>query len=193
MKSTSAQEPHPAATRRYAISVMFRDQVGIVADVASAIQRLQGNLLDVSQSVLQSYFSMILLADFRQETQEEQILQALRSLPSLQGASFGILACPESATDTAPVSRDDTYVLTASGPDRPGMVASLSAYLKERDINIVDLSSRSHEGIYTMIWQIQIPPALDVQKLQRSMQLAFQPNMEIGLRHDALFRVTNEI
>ncbi|MGN0866607.1 MAG: glycine cleavage system protein R [Oligosphaeraceae bacterium] len=193
MKSTPVQEPRPAATRRYAISVMFRDQVGIVADVASAIQRLQGNLLDVSQSVLQNYFSMILLVDFHQETREEQILQALRSLASLQGASFGILACPEAVEDAVPVSREDTYVLTASGPDRPGMVASLSAYLKERNINIVDLSSRSHEGIYTMIWQIQIPPALDVQKLQRSMQLAFQPHMEIGLRHDALFRVTNEI
>ena len=191
MKSTPVHEPHP--TRRYAISVMFRDQVGIVADVASAIQSLQGNLLDVSQSVLQNYFSMILLADFHPEIQEEQILQALRSLASLQGASFGILACPQEPAAAAVSQEDDTYVLTASGPDRPGMVASLSAYLKERNINIVDLSSRNHEGIYTMIWQIQIPPALDVQKLQRSMQLAFQPDMEIGLRHDALFRVTNEI
>ena len=190
MKTPLPEESSP--TRRYALSVMFRDQVGIVADIADAIRRLQGNLLDVSQSVLQGDFSMILLADFRQETREEQILQELRALPSLQGASFGLLECSDTR-EIPPVDRNDTYVLTASGPDHPGLVAKLSAYLKERAINIVDLSSRNHQGVYTMVWQIQIPPELDVQKLQKSMQLAFQGELEIGLRHDALFRVTNEI
>jgi glycine cleavage system transcriptional repressor len=190
---TAKSPAQPAKLQRYAISVMFHDQVGIVADVSDAIRRLNGNLLDVSQTVLQEYFTMILLADFSQETSKQAILDALQQIPSLKGACFGVLLCPEDHIITTPVKPEDSYVLTASGPDHPGLVATVAAYLKERGINIVDLSSRNHQGNYTMIWQIQIPKDLDVLKLQKSMKIAFQDQLDIGLRHDALFRVTNEI
>ena len=190
---TAKSPAQPTKFQRYAISVMFHDQVGIVADVSDAIRRINGNLLDVSQTVLQEYFTMILLADFSQETSKQEILDALQQIPSLKGACFGVLLCPEDHVITTPVKPEDSYVLTASGPDHPGLVATVAAYLKERGINIVDLSSRNHQGVYTMIWQIQIPKDLDVLKLQKSMKIAFQDQLDIGLRHDALFRVTNEI
>ena len=190
---TAKSPAQPTKLQRYAISVMFHDQVGIVADVSDAIRRINGNLLDVSQTVLQEYFTMILLADFSQETSKQAILDALQQIPSLKGACFGVLLCPEDHVITTPVKPEDSYVLTASGPDHPGLVATVAAYLKERGINIVDLSSRNHQGVYTMIWQIQIPKDLDVLKLQKSMKIAFQDQLDIGLRHDALFRVTNEI
>ncbi len=190
---TTPPKAKPAKLQRYAISVMYHDQVGIVADVSDAIRRLNGNLLDVSQTVLQEYFTMILLVDFSYETSKQAILDALHAIPSLGDACFGVLPCPEDHVITTPMSREDTYVLTASGPDHPGLVATVAAYLKERGINIVDLSSRNHRGSYTMIWQIQIPKDLDVRKLQNSMGLAFRDQLDIGLRHDALFRVTNEI
>lgn len=179
------------ATHSFAISVMFRNQVGIVAEISAAIKKLGGNLLDVSQTVLRGYFSIMLLAEYPAETTEKDILKALQAIAPLQGAQFGVL--PFTQPDTTVSCQEDTYILTASGPDQPGMVAMLSQYLKERGINIVDLASKQHNGEYTMVWQIQIPSSLDVQKLQKSMQLALQSTMTIGLRHQALFQVTNEI
>ena len=178
-------------SQRFAISVMFHDRVGIVAEVSAAVEKLGGNLLDVSQTVLGGYFSMILLGDFPQDITQQEILKALEGIALLKGACFGVLPFVES--QETPAANDDTYILTASGHDQPGLVAKLSAYLKERKINIVDLSSRNHNGDYTMIWQITLPPDLDVQKLQKSIKLAFKPDLDIGLRHEALFKVTNEI
>lgn len=182
-------------SRRYVISVMFQDQVGIVAEVSAAVRHLGGNLLDVSQTVLRGYFSMILLGEFPEGTSTEDVQKSLQGINALQGACFGVMPFQEELEKPSRNDEDsDTYILTASGPDQPGLVAMLSEYLKERKINIVDLSCcQAHTGEYTMIWQIQIPAELDVQKLQNSMRLAFQPKVTVGLRHQALFKVTNEI
>ena len=71
---------------------------------------------------------------------------------------------------------------------------ALADYLRERGINIVDLSSCIANGEYTMIWQIALPPGLEIRKLTRSLELSMKPlGMRIGLRHLALFKATNEI
>ena len=41
--------------KQFVISIMARDRVGIVADVATAIKNLEGNLGDLSQTVLSGY------------------------------------------------------------------------------------------------------------------------------------------
>ena len=80
-----------AESNVFAVSVMFRDQVGIVASVSAAIQKLGGNLHDVTQTVLQGYFSMLLLADMPKTVSKEEIIKALEALPELKGACFGVL------------------------------------------------------------------------------------------------------
>ena len=45
-----------------------------------------------------------------------------------------------------------------------------------------------------MIWQIELPSGLEIRKLTRSLALSMKPyGMNIGLRHQALFKTTNEI
>ncbi len=180
-----------AESNVFAVSVMFRDQVGIVASVSAAMQKLGGNLHDVTQTVLQGYFSMLLLADMPKTVSKEEIIKALEALPELKGACFGVL--PYDGPLEQSVDAVNTYVLTASGADKPGLVATVSRYLKEHGVNIVDLSSRYHDGDYTMIWQLQLPPGLDAKALQDSMQNDMKDDLEIGIRHEELFTVTNEI
>ncbi len=45
------------------ITVTGKDSVGIIAKVASACADCDANIVDISQSVLQDYFAMIMLAD----------------------------------------------------------------------------------------------------------------------------------
>ena len=42
---------------------MWRDRVGIIHDIASRIAELQGNIADLSQTVVSGYFTMILVND----------------------------------------------------------------------------------------------------------------------------------
>lgn len=45
------------------ISVVGRDSVGIIAKVSAECAKYSVNILDISQSVLNGYFTMIMIAD----------------------------------------------------------------------------------------------------------------------------------
>ena len=45
------------------ISVTGRDTIGIISGVSEICSRHMANILDISQTVLQEYFSMIMLVD----------------------------------------------------------------------------------------------------------------------------------
>lgn len=48
---------------RAIVTVIGRDQVGIIAFVCSLLSAQNVNVLDISQTVLQEYFTMIMLVD----------------------------------------------------------------------------------------------------------------------------------
>ena len=48
---------------RAIVTVTAKDQVGIIANVANTLSKLQINVLDLSQTILQEYFVMIMLTD----------------------------------------------------------------------------------------------------------------------------------
>ena len=48
---------------RAIVSVIGKDQVGIIANVCSLLSSPQVNVLDISQTVLQDYFTMIMVVD----------------------------------------------------------------------------------------------------------------------------------
>jgi ACT domain-containing protein len=48
---------------RAIVTVIGRDRVGIIADVCSLLAANGVNVLDISQTVLQEYFTMIMLVD----------------------------------------------------------------------------------------------------------------------------------
>jgi ACT domain-containing protein len=45
------------------VTVIGRDRVGIIADVCSLLAENGVNVLDISQTVLQEYFTMIMMVD----------------------------------------------------------------------------------------------------------------------------------
>ena len=48
---------------RAIVTVIGRDQVGIIAAVCALLSEKNVNVLDISQTVLQEYFTMIMLVD----------------------------------------------------------------------------------------------------------------------------------
>ena len=48
---------------RAIVTVIGKDRVGIIAGVCGILSELGANILDISQTVLQEYFTMIMLVD----------------------------------------------------------------------------------------------------------------------------------
>lgn len=48
---------------RAIVTVVGKDQVGIIASVCTLLSQEGANILDISQTVLQEYFTMVMLVD----------------------------------------------------------------------------------------------------------------------------------
>ena len=45
------------------VTVIAKDRVGIIADVCATLSSCEVNILDISQTILQEYFTMIMMVD----------------------------------------------------------------------------------------------------------------------------------
>lgn len=52
---------------RAIVTVIGKDRVGIIADVCAILAKNNVNVLDISQTVMQEYFTMIMLVDLLKE------------------------------------------------------------------------------------------------------------------------------
>ena len=180
----------------FMISVMSRDRIGIVYQVSSAVNALGGNIADLRQSVLRGYFAMILLAFFPSEVTRDLIRSRLSALRVGDGPALevGVQEAPDATVADGAGALQEAYVLTASAEDRLGLVATISAFCAENDINILDLSTAIQEGTYTMILLVDLSRCPDVGDIRRKLRrFGDETGLAVVLQHYDIFRVTNEV
>ena len=56
--------------RKCVITVVGKDQVGIIAKVCSFLAEKQVNILDISQTIIQGYFNMMMIVELSSITEE---------------------------------------------------------------------------------------------------------------------------
>lgn len=61
---------------RIIVTVLGRDRVGIIAGVASVLAEHNVNILDISQTILQEFLAMIMIADISKATVDLGTLKA---------------------------------------------------------------------------------------------------------------------
>lgn len=72
---------------RVIISVLGKDRVGIIAAVSGVLSASNVNILDISQTILQDYFAMILIADMGDINAD---LEGLKEKLSVLGTELGL-------------------------------------------------------------------------------------------------------
>jgi predicted amino acid-binding ACT domain protein len=176
---------------------MSRDRIGIVYEVSTAISELKGDIADLRQSVLRGYFTMILLASFPSTVTEDAIRERLAALnlagvPSLE---IAVQRADEVVSGSGREALQNAYVLTASGPDRIGFVATVSAFCARHGINILDLSTAVRNGAYTMILLVDLEGCPeDIGTVRQALERFGQENgLRVVLQHYDVFRATNEV
>lgn len=75
-------------TGRAVVTVVGRDRKGIIAAVSTALSEREVNILDISQTILQEYFNMIMIVDLEDCTVD---LPTLKQELSLLGEKHGVV------------------------------------------------------------------------------------------------------
>ena len=181
---------------QFVISIMSRDRVGIVYEVSKAISELEGNIADIRQSVLCGYFTMILLASFPARITKRAIERKLAEVDAHSETAIDVMVEVvegELPATYAPIP-ENAYVLTATGKDQIGFVATVSSFCVRQNINILDLSTTVSEGAYIMILIIDLTQCEPIGDLRRDLaQFAGERDLKIVLQHYDIFRAINEI
>ncbi len=180
----------------YVVTVMAEDRVGIIHGVSQAISNLHGDITDISQTVLRGYFTMILLvtfdaADVTREallTDLNAALEALDLDPVVGVKTLGTL--PQT---TRPPDPRDTYVLSATGEDRIGFVATVTGFCAQQGINVLDLETRVEDTIYLMLLLVDLGKT-DTRDVQAKLAaFADETGLALSLQHHDVFQATQEI
>ena len=73
---------------RAIISVVGKDQVGIIAKVCTYLASKDININDISQTIMQGYFNMMMIVGIKDDTDFSEIVEELNKLGEEIGVSI---------------------------------------------------------------------------------------------------------
>ena len=72
------------------LTVVGKDKVGIIAGVSQKLAELNINILDVSQTIMEDYFTMMMMLQMQPEADLEAIKQALSQVENTLSIKISI-------------------------------------------------------------------------------------------------------
>lgn len=152
-----------------ALTIITDDRPGVIDNLANTIRHHHGNWLESSMAHLAGKFAGILLIDVAGEYRDG-LLSALKKLER-DGLKITVEAA---ATPTTAQGQRLDILLT--GNDRPGIVGEISGMLAANQVNIEQLNTwcenapMSGEELFRLEAQIQLPPNLNTEQLQSTLE-----------------------
>lgn len=154
------------AMTRYAVSAMGSDRPGIVAAMGEALLEIDATIDDSSMTILGGHFAMLLVvqAPCTCENLEQSLSGVARQFDLL------LTVRPAASHQLSDQLRDD-YVVAAYGPDKPGLVSTLSRVLADARANITDFGSRlGADQTFAMWFNVSLAQGTDVDLLAESLR-----------------------
>ena len=86
-------------------------------------------------------------------------------------------------------------VVTVTGNDAVGIIANVSKLLADNDINIVDISQTTHEGMFFMVMLVEMGNREDTFTMVEKglKQLGEKLGQKIHIRHEKVFNSMHRI
>jgi glycine cleavage system transcriptional repressor len=176
----------------YIVTVTSADRVGIVSRVTRVIREQGGNILEVSQTVMRGYFTIILAVEFPQPRDRRALADSIAEA----GRDFELtVAVIEAASETLepPVTLGERFILTVLGPDHIGNLHGIAACLARRGVNILDLHARVEGTRFSLIMEAFLPPDLPPKSLRDELEeFGRSLDLEAYVQHENIFLATTE-
>ena len=178
----------------YVFNVMSDDHPGIVAGVSSAVNRLGGNIDACSQTVLDGYFTLIMTVTLADDWETDKLGGAILAEEGLDECQIMVRKmAPLPAQNSA--EKPETFVITAFGRDRTGIVSEFSRYLADKEVNIIDLfGDRTENDEFLLISQVEVDDRHDIRNLQLDLEaIGTELGFTVKLQHNNIFVATNHL
>jgi glycine cleavage system transcriptional repressor len=177
---------------QYIVTVTAADRVGIVHAVTGAISEQRGNILELSQTVMRGYFTLILAVEFDNARDPETLRQAIAAQGEQDEMTVVVLSSQEKVPkDLMPTG--DRFLLTVLGTDHPGNIFGISGCLAKRGVNIVDLHARTDGPKFSLVMEAFLPADLPPGEVRAELEdFGKDLGLEAYVQHENIFVATSE-
>lgn len=182
---------------KFAASFLGRDCPGVVAAVAGLLTEARCDIVEVSQTILAGEFAAIFIVN-APETMDDAALNRRLQLglaerevdlsaivrPAVEGCWGGALAC-------------EPFVVTADGPDRPGLIAGMSGVFARHGVNIENLKAllgHAGEGQALFVFEVMVPPAVEISRLRGELvSQGERLSLRVSVQHRDIFEAVHRV
>lgn len=180
-------------TNQYIVTVTAADRVGIIHSVTASLKDLGGNILEISQTVMRGYFTIILAVEFKEPQNTDVIAEKI----SVNGKRFhldvNVLDANQKTSDNATPVIGERYILTVLGQDQPGNIHGITGCLANLGVNILDLHARTDGPRFSMIMEAFLPADLQPTMIRTELErFGKTVGLEAYVQHENIFRATSE-
>lgn len=85
-------------------------------------------------------------------------------------------------------------ILTVVGKDQVGIIAKVSSFLAEKNINILDLSQTIMDGYFTMMMMTEMPETSNLKETSDQLQeLGHANDLTITFRNAELYKSMHQL
>ena len=165
------------------ISAVGPDRPGIVGELTGRLHDAGGNLLDSRMVNLRGQFAMMLVVEVPADS-AERVAEALPAAGREMGLELTVQPAPQ-----APAAVEGMrYRLKTYSLDQPGIIARLSKVLRDRGVNIEELSARQESAafagdpLFIAEMRLTIPKTVPLRALRDQLEaLCSEMNCDIDL------------
>ncbi len=134
MKTRELEKTTPRR-RIISLSAIGLDSPGLVSKITTKIYTMGGNVIDVEENCRRGLFSIFLIIDLgSSKIPEADIIRALKDLGDSIGLKVVVHPYDEKKQRCSP--EHENHLVTIIGLDQPGIIARVSTFFAEANINI---------------------------------------------------------
>jgi glycine cleavage system transcriptional repressor len=179
------------------ISVLGQDRPGIIAAVTATLFKLDCNIENIDQTILQSEFSGIFIVSIPSGITNDELCSQLTK--ALDYLNLRVFVKPlEHKDETFESAGCEPFIITTIGPDRKGLVAGITEIIAKHGVNVTNLKAVFKGGDNPndniMIYEVDIPDSVDHQILRKDLiKRASKLGLDISIQHRNIFMSINRI
>jgi glycine cleavage system transcriptional repressor len=185
------------AMKKIIISVFGPDRPGILAAVSRILFEQNCNIENVTQTILQFEFSGSFIAEMPVSLTADVLCGLLSDALTPMHLQVHV-----KHLDIRPPAMGEKsvqpFVITTRGPDRKGLVASITRIIADYGVNVTNLQAAFKGGENPndniMIYEVDVPVDIDSHALHRTLrEKAAALGLVISIQHRRIFEAINRV
>lgn len=182
---------------KFAASFLGRDCPGVVATVAGLMEQARCDIVEVSQTILAGEFAAIFIVMAPDTLDETALSRHLQLGLQESHVDLSVIVRPAVEGFWSNGRETQPFVVTADGPDGPGLIAAMSQVFARHGVNIENLKAILGEGgpdHALFVFEVMVPHTADPVRLRRELVAGGEHlSLRVSVQHRDIFEAVHRV